>query len=226
MQEELLQDKAADALAELIFSCVGRKPGPNDKLTKNLCTLACTDISETPQAAVINSIQVIEDQNLLLIGKRFSNHKSRGHGSSGGEDRTKMEGFISRRGSELALKHLCEKFGSSLFEKLPKLWDCLTEFLKPIEIEDDIQKDDPSITQLGRSCEDKDPQSLINNIQVCSIMTYLDSVLSWQLYTRQLYAALHKTAIFSRLRSSCHMSILLMVFLFLAGCSLSYTPFT
>lgn len=171
MQEELLQDKAADALAELIFGCVGRKPGPNDKLTKNLCTLACTDISETPQAAVINSIQVIEDQNLLSIGKRFSNHKSRGHVNSGGEERTKTEGYISRRGSELALKHLCEKFGSSLFEKLPKLWDCLTEFLEPIKIEDAIQKDDPSITQLGRSCEDKDPQSLINNIQVCSIRT-------------------------------------------------------
>ncbi|KAE8789291.1 modifier of transcription 1-D1 [Hordeum vulgare] len=170
-QEELLQDKAADALAELIFGCVGRKPGPNDKLTKNLCTLACTDISETPQAAVINSIQVIEDQNLLSIGKRFSNHKSRGHVNSGGDERTKTEGYISRRGSELALKHLCEKFGSSLFEKLPKLWDCLTEFLEPIKIEDAIQKDDPSIAQLGRSCEDKDPQSLINNIQVVRSIT-------------------------------------------------------
>ncbi|KAG8086577.1 hypothetical protein GUJ93_ZPchr0010g10708 [Zizania palustris] len=93
-QEEILQDKAADALAELIFSCVGRKPGPNDKLTKNLCTLACTDVSETPQAAVINSIQ----------------------------------------------------------------------------IGDDVMKD-LSIAQLGRSCEDKEPQSLINNIQVVRSVT-------------------------------------------------------
>lgn len=181
-QEELLQDKAADALAELIFSCVGRKPGPNDKLTKNLCTLACTDVCETPQAAVINSMQVIEDQNLLSIGKRFSNHKSRGHVGSGSEERAKMEGFISRRGSEFAFKHLCEKFGSSLFEKLPKLWECLTEFIEPIETKDDIQKDDPSITQLGRSCEDKDPQSLINNIQVvCSVTPHLPEPLRPQL---------------------------------------------
>nr|BAD25208.1 putative SNF2 domain-containing protein [Oryza sativa Japonica Group] len=168
-QEEILQDKAADALAELIFSCVGRKPGPNDKLTKNLCTLTCTDASETPQAAVINSIQVIEDQNLLSIGKRFSNHKSRGQMTSGGE--SKSEGFISRRGSELAFKHLCEKFGASLFEKLPKLWDCLTEFLKPVKTGDDLMKEDPSIAQLGRSCEDKEPQSLINNIQVVRSVT-------------------------------------------------------
>ncbi|KAF8783592.1 hypothetical protein HU200_000532 [Digitaria exilis] len=169
-QEEVLQDKAADALAELIFSCVGRKPGPNDKLTKNLCTLTCTDASETPQAAIINSMQVIEDQNLLSIGKRFSSHRSRGQTTSGSEERSKMEGFISRRGSELAFKHLCEKFGPSLFEKLPKLWDCLTEFLKPVKTEDG-PKGDTSIAQLGRSYEDKDPQSLINNIQVVRSIT-------------------------------------------------------
>jgi TATA-binding protein-associated factor len=32
MQEELLQDKAADALTEIIFSCVSREPSPNDKI--------------------------------------------------------------------------------------------------------------------------------------------------------------------------------------------------
>ncbi|KAK3159851.1 hypothetical protein QOZ80_1BG0051830 [Eleusine coracana subsp. coracana] len=176
-QEEVLQDKAADALAELIFSCVGRKPGPNDKLTKNLCTLTCSDASETPQATIINSMQVIEDQNLLSIGKRFSTHKSRGHMTSGSEERLKTEGFISRRGSELALKHLCEKFGPSLFEKLPKLWDCLTEFLKSVQTEDDL-----NVTQLGISCEDKDPQSLINNIQIVrSITPYLAEPLRPQL---------------------------------------------
>ena len=87
IQEEVLQDKAADALAELICSCVGRKPGPNDKLTKNLCTLTCTDATETPQAAIINSMQVVEDQNLLSIGKRFSSHRSRGNTVSGSEER-------------------------------------------------------------------------------------------------------------------------------------------
>ena len=181
IQEEVLQDKAADALAELICSCVGRKPGPNDKLTKNLCTLTCTDATETPQAAIINSMQVVEDQNLLSIGKRFSSHRSRGHTASGSEERSKMEGFISRRGSELAFKHLCEKFGQSLFEKLPKLWDCLTEFLKPVKTEDG-PKDDTSIAQLGRSYEDKDPQSLINNIQV----RYLGQVF-WVLCIKLLY---------------------------------------
>jgi TATA-binding protein-associated factor len=176
-QEEVLQDKAADALAELIFSCVSRKPGPNDKLIKNICLLACSDASETPQATVVNSMQVIEDQNLLSIGKHFISHKSRGHMTSGSEERLKTEGFISCRGSELALMHLCEKFGSSLFEKLPKLWDCLTEFLKPVQTEDDV-----IVAQLGRLCEDKEPQSLINNTQVCSIWNQIVFCVCCDLY--------------------------------------------
>ncbi|XP_019258719.1 PREDICTED: uncharacterized protein LOC109236934 [Nicotiana attenuata] len=58
----------------------------------------------------------------------------------------RVEGFISRRGSELALKYLCEKLGGSLFEKLPKLWDCLVEVLKPCSLEDMTEEDEKVIT--------------------------------------------------------------------------------
>jgi len=37
--------------------------------------------------------------------------------NSGGEERTKTEGYISRRGSELALKHLCEKIWIIIIRK-------------------------------------------------------------------------------------------------------------
>jgi hypothetical protein len=150
-------------------------------------------------------MQVIEDQNLLSIGKRFSSHRSRGHTTSGGDERSKMEGFISRRGSELAFKHLCVKFGPSLFENLPKLWDCLTEFLRPVKTEDGIPEDDASIAQLGRSYEDKDPQSLINNIQVCSICSL---------------GALYKASILSRLVSLVNVNPTCYISLYL------YHPFT
>ncbi|XP_078169062.1 ROOT GROWTH DEFECTIVE 3 isoform X2 [Carex rostrata] len=165
-QEEILQQKAAEGLAELIFNCVARKPSPNDKLIKNLCTLTCADPNETPQATVITSMEAIEEQNLLSFNKVFGSHSRSRHHASGGEERSKLEGFISRRGSEMALKHLCEKFGSALFEKLPKVWDCLTELLIPVAMEDPASKDDQLIVKLSRSCEDKDPQSLINTIQV------------------------------------------------------------
>lgn len=178
-QEEILQQIAAEALAELIFSCVGRKPGPNDKLVKNLCSLTCADSSETPQAAQIGSMVVVEDLNLFSFGRSPSLQKSRVQFLSANEDRAKVEGFISRRGAELALKHLCEKFGSSLFDKLPKLWDCLTEVLKPIHSDETKQ-----IFEMLEISNKTDPQTLINNIQLIrSIAPLVDESLKPRLIT-------------------------------------------
>ncbi|KAK3004171.1 hypothetical protein RJ639_019909 [Escallonia herrerae] len=162
-QEEILQNKAAEALAELIYQCIARKPGPNDKLIKNLCSLTSLDPRETPQAGVLSSIEMIDDQD-LLFGRSTGKQKSMIHAVASGEDRSRVEGFISRRGSELALKHLCGKFGASLFDKLPKLWDCLTEILKPGSLDGLSLADEEHIGQNINSI--KDPQVLINNIQV------------------------------------------------------------
>lgn len=164
LKEEILQSKAAEALAELIYRCMGRKPGPNDKLIKNLCCLTCMDPCETPQAGILNSIEIIEEQDLLSSGSSSHRHKSKVHMLSPGEDRSKVEGFISRRGSELALKFLCEKLGGSLFEKLPKLWDCVVEVLKPCSLEGMTAEDERLLSQAIELV--KDPQNLINNIQV------------------------------------------------------------
>ncbi|CAK7341663.1 unnamed protein product [Dovyalis caffra] len=170
-QEEILQQKAAEALAELISRCIARKPGPNDKLIKNICSLTCMDPCETPQAGVIGSTEIVDDQDFLSFGISTGKQKSKVHMLAGGEDRSRVEGFISRRGSEHALKHLCEKFGASLFDKLPKLWDCLTEVLKPGSPADE-QQFDKTIESI------KDPQILINNIQVVrSIAPLLDKAL-------------------------------------------------
>lgn len=157
---------AAEALAELIFQCIDRKPSPNDKLIKNICSLTCTDSSETPQVAVLDSVDVIADQDLLSFGRVVSSQKTKGQVLSSSEDRAKSEGYISRRGSELALKHLCQKFGSSLFAKLPKLWDCLTEILKPSNAEAHLPDDSQQMPELFDIPKDVDPQALINNIQV------------------------------------------------------------
>ncbi|PON37204.1 Coatomer beta subunit [Parasponia andersonii] len=162
-QEEKLQEKAAEALTELIYYCILRKPSPNDKLIKNVCSLTCMDPCETPQAAVISSMEIIDDQDLLSFGTATSKQKSKVQMMAGGEDRSKVEGFFSRRGSELALRHLCEKFGASLFDKLPKLWDCLTEVLKP-STNGSLTSNEKQVTQIVDSV--KDPQVLINNIQV------------------------------------------------------------
>ncbi|KAL8521551.1 hypothetical protein ACS0TY_011900 [Phlomoides rotata] len=181
-QEEILQNKAAESLAELIYHCIERKPGPNDKLIKNLCTLACMDPRETPQAGALNSVEIIEDQDLLSFGSSSGRPKSKVNMFSAGEDRSKVEGFISRRGSELALKYLCMKFGGSLFDKLPKIWHCLVEVLKPCDHEGLTPEDEKLIDKSIDSV--KDPQILINNIQVVrSIAPFLDVALRQKLLT-------------------------------------------
>lgn len=181
-QEEILQQKAADALAELICQCVLRKPGPNDKLIRNICTLTCMDTSETPQAAVICSMEVIDEQDLLSSGTSSRKSRTKVHTPSGTDDRSRIEGFISRRGSEFVLRCLCEKLGDALFEKLPKLWDYLTEILLPTTVENVTAEDEQKIMHTIESV--KDPQTLINNIQVVrSIAPMLNAMLKPRLLT-------------------------------------------
>ncbi|KAG8375288.1 hypothetical protein BUALT_Bualt10G0084800 [Buddleja alternifolia] len=181
-QEEILQNKAAESLAELIHHCIDRKPGPNDKLIKNLCTLACMDPRETPQAAVLSSVEIIEEQDLLSFGSSSGRQKSKVQMLVPGEDRSRVEGFTSRRGSELALRYLCVKFGGSLFDKLPKIWHCLVEVLKPCNLEGLTSEDEKLIDKAIDSIND--PQNLINNIQVVrSIAPFLEVTLRQKLLT-------------------------------------------
>ncbi|XP_068640422.1 TATA-binding protein-associated factor BTAF1-like isoform X2 [Aristolochia californica] len=177
-QEEILQEEAAEALAELISYCVGRRPSPNDKLVKNICSLTCMDPCETPQVALLNSVNSIEEHDMLSFGRAgsSSNQRTKVQVLGAGDDRSRIEGFISRRGSELALKHLGKKLGPTLFDKLPKLWDCLTEVLKP-GVSDGIPAVDEQ--EMSSMVDDaKDLQTLINNIQVVrSIAPLVDEML-------------------------------------------------
>ncbi|CAJ1978258.1 unnamed protein product [Sphenostylis stenocarpa] len=180
-QEEILQMKSAEALAELMYHCVARRPCPNDKLIKNICSLTCMDPSETPQAKSLCTIESIDDQGLLSFRTPVSKQKSKVHVLAG-EDRSKVEGFLSRRGSELSLRLLCVKFGLSLFDKLPKLWDCLTEVLKPISSESLPITEEKQVIVPIESISD--PQILINNIQVVrSISPVLNEGLKPKLLT-------------------------------------------
>ncbi|KAL2501017.1 uncharacterized protein Fot_34865 [Forsythia ovata] len=64
----------------------------------------------------------------------------------------------------LKLNHPETQFGGSLFEKLPKIWNCLVEFLKTCTIEGLNAEDEKLIDQAIESI--RDPQILINNIQL------------------------------------------------------------
>ena len=45
---EMLQEVFGMALAQLMVACISRTPCPNDKLVRNLCTMAWSDPAETP----------------------------------------------------------------------------------------------------------------------------------------------------------------------------------
>lgn len=161
LQEEALQQPAAEALAEVIVQCVGRKPSPNEKLIKNLCALTCADPVETPKATLANAVSVnMEENEAAPVGKGSKN--SKGPLLSASEERSRLEGAITRRGAELALKSLCVRFGSSLLDQLPKLWDCLTEGLgQPATSITNATH--PSVLLPALTA---DPQALITNLQV------------------------------------------------------------
>lgn len=148
------------------------------------------DPCETPQAGALSSVELIEDQDLLAFGSSSSRHRSKVNIISAGEDRLKVEGFISRRGSELALKYLCMKFGGYLFDKLPKIWHCLVEVLKPCNQESLTPEDEKLIDQSISSV--KDPQILINNIQVStSLFFFFLSIFYFPSMTYKVYVFLH-----------------------------------
>ena len=152
---------AADALAETMSQCVGRRPSPNEKLINRICFLTCADPVETPQATSANATSINLDDIEAL---KTSGSRQRVPIVSTAEERSRLEGAITKRGAELALKFLCAKFEGSLFEKLPKLWDCLTEALKLSTSSNGAQGIESSSFS-GTIIQHGEPQALINNMQ-------------------------------------------------------------
>lgn len=169
-KEFAFQQAAATALAELVQQCTGRKPGPNDKLLRNLCTLTCADPSETPRATAKN----LEDEDEMLVEP--------GNGKVDGgplettqeplADRERMEAGITRRGAELALKALSQAFGKGLFIHLPRLWECMSDVLPAVDetVPLGIR---PSWLDRPLPVVQAELQAVVNNLQVIRSMASL-----------------------------------------------------
>eukprot|EP00850_Spirogloea_muscicola_P020021 SM000205S06228 [mRNA] locus=s205:236164:244326:- [translate_table: standard] len=111
-----LQARAATALAAVVVHCCNRQPSPNDKLIRNLCVLATT---------------VVEDG----VGQDGKEMRATEAGS-----RLKAQGSVAQRGAEAALRALAAHLpGSQLLEKLPRLWDILTEAVPAATLPTDQQ---------------------------------------------------------------------------------------
>eukprot|EP00897_Mesotaenium_endlicherianum_P006570 jgi/Mesen1/5941/ME000301S05068 len=134
--EEVLQLQAAVALAEIVARCIERKPSPNDKLLRNICSLACADPVETPPVSAANGDADDEDEaaaKSLEASSRGKKDGGKGGASAAGPasqaEREEREGRIMRCGAVLTLRALADAQGPALFKALPRLWDCATDAL-------------------------------------------------------------------------------------------------
>ncbi|KAI8967520.1 hypothetical protein BDF20DRAFT_899694 [Mycotypha africana] len=120
-----LQQRSAATLTDLVALCERSKArsNPNDKVIKNLCTFLCTDTTVTP---LLEENQV--KSGILSITKEETNSKT---GTSNSNKNTSPEeqkdAQLMKRGAELALRELCNRFGDRVFEIVPKLKESICQ---------------------------------------------------------------------------------------------------
>ncbi|KAG2224833.1 hypothetical protein INT45_008015, partial [Circinella minor] len=139
-----LQERSAATLADLISLC-SRNPSrvnPTDKIVKNLCTFLCSDAVQTP---------VLEDNpshsGILSIQKDSNNVSNNNNSGRGGNNTAKdkegstattgptaeqKQAQLMKRGAEITLRVLCNRFGGSVFNTVPKLWECMAAKLNQV----------------------------------------------------------------------------------------------
>lgn len=122
-----LQERSAATLADLIALCERstNRANPNDKIVKNLCTFLCSDTTVTP---------VLEDNQaklgILSIHKEESGGKNAAAAAAKeGLTPEQKEAQLMKRGAEIALRELCDRFGDRVFEIVPKLKECISQKL-------------------------------------------------------------------------------------------------
>lgn len=114
-----LQRRSALSIATLVGICSNTGRGAvADKLTKNLNSFLCLDVSEVP---IFHQLEDLQDSILSL--RKEEDLKE--HTNQADFEREAREAKIKRRGAKEALEQLASTFGATLFDAVPKLWDCI-----------------------------------------------------------------------------------------------------
>lgn len=99
---------------------------PPDKIVKNLCTFLCQDAEQTPTFSFTSKIMdgILSFQGsvaaqALVVSKEAKNKASNPDANEAEKSR------LTRRGSVLAFVELSNKFGSKLFDIVPKMWQSM-----------------------------------------------------------------------------------------------------
>lgn len=175
------------AIAELMLLCATRSPCPNDKLVRNICNQACSDPSETPNAAQAAE-QARQQQQLE---ERQQSHRAAGPrsaaaaGSSGATatqaaevaaavgvaiDAAHNPNRTKRLGAEAALKCIAGRFGARLWEQLPGLWSLISApIMAAAAVLDPGAAQAPGAAAPPADAAPADVQQLVNALQVLKV---------------------------------------------------------
>lgn len=121
-----LQTRSAVAVGCFVKFCVDHNLlQPPDKIVKNLCTFLCQDAEQTPTFSYATTIL---DGILSFPGSKaavtLAESAKKDHASTPDSGNT-AKSRITRRGSVLAFVELSNRFGSSLLDVVPNMWNSM-----------------------------------------------------------------------------------------------------
>ncbi|EGG04881.1 uncharacterized protein MELLADRAFT_116969 [Melampsora larici-populina 98AG31] len=159
-----LQTRSANALASFVDICTSPnspvKNDPTDKIIGNLSTYLCQDESQTPTfvkgKASKRGIFLAQDNGI----RPSTGASDSGLTSEASSDEASSQAKLLRRGAELALSSLAAKFGDDLIDRIPKLWNCMSEPLLTlfntgdVEAADQRMENEPAQPKLGQDLLD------------------------------------------------------------------------
>lgn len=119
-----LQLRSAQALASFMAACLdplsGLPSGPPVKIVSNLANFLCQDESYTPQLVRFPQRDGILSLIISDSAKALETQEPTDEISAG---------LLIRKGAQFALKAIVERLGPHVLERLPKLWQVMTESL-------------------------------------------------------------------------------------------------
>ncbi|EJD46099.1 SNF2 superfamily chromatin remodeling protein [Auricularia subglabra TFB-10046 SS5] len=146
-----LQTRSANAIAAVIDFCTEHSLAqPPVKIVQNLCTFLCFDEEHTPvfsqKKTIFDGVLSFKSATAASPAKAAANDKD--------APAENAKAKVMYRGATLAFTALSTKFGATLFDAVPRTWDCmaqaLTKVYGPQEVDDmpdDMMKEDPALAQ-------------------------------------------------------------------------------
>jgi len=162
-----LQTRSANALASFVDICTSPespvKNDPTGKIVRNLATYLCQDESQTPTFAKSkgNKAGIFSAEDSGIRPPTKSGSALRDNSES---ENASSQAKLLRRGAELALSSLAARFGDSLIDRIPKLWQCMSEPLLTLFSSGDVAQVDSKME--NEAAEPKLAQDLLDCLTV------------------------------------------------------------